>query len=78
MAFAGMLGFVWDGVFIGMTATRSMLVSIVISLFLFIILFYFIKPYHSLHLYWFSFVLFLLMRGIVQSWMFYKSGKNLK
>ncbi len=78
MTFAGMLGFVWDGIFIGMTATKSMLSSVLISLTVFIASFYLLQPYHSLHLYWFSFVLFLFIRGMVQSWMFWKNGKNLK
>jgi MATE family multidrug resistance protein len=77
MGFAGVAAFVWDGVFIGMTASRAMRNSVMISLVIFVGVFYFIKQYHSLHLYWFSFVLFLFLRGIIQSWMFYKHGKKL-
>jgi MATE family multidrug resistance protein len=77
MVFAGIAGFIWDGVFIGMTATRSMLISILLSLILYMTLFYISKSYHSLHLYWLCFILFLFMRGVIQSWMFYQNGKNL-
>ncbi len=77
MAFAGTLGFIWDGVFIGMTATRAMLISVMMSLAVYIVLFYMVQAYHSLHLYWFSFVVFLFLRGVIQSGMFYRYGKNL-
>lgn len=78
MGFAGIAAFVWDGVFIGIMASRAMRDSVILSLLIFIATFYFVKQYHSLHLYWFSFVLFLFMRGLIQSWMFYKKGKALR
>ncbi len=78
MIFAGMPGFIWDGVFIGMTATRAMLYSILFSLMIYIALFYTMHSIHSLHLSWLNFVLFLFLRSAVQSWMFYRYGKNLK
>ncbi len=78
MAFAGTSGFIWDGVFIGMTATRAMLLSVSISLMVYLVLFYMTKEYHSLHLHWFSFMIFLFLRGVVQSWLFYRYGKYLK
>ena len=77
MGFAGVAGFIWDGVFIGMTASKAMRDSVMISLVIFIGVFYLVAPYHSLHLYWFSFVLFLFSRGTIQSWMFYKRGREL-
>ena len=77
MGFAGIMAFVWDGIFIGMTASKAMRDSVVLSLVIFIAIFYFVKPYHSLHLYWFSFVLFLFVRGVLQSLMFWKKGKGL-
>ncbi len=78
MGFAGVAAFVWDGVFIGMTASRAMRDSVVLSLIIFIAVFYFVVQYHSLHLYWLSFILFLFVRGAIQSWMFYKGGRNLR
>ncbi|MCH9812682.1 MAG: MATE family efflux transporter [Epsilonproteobacteria bacterium] len=77
MGFAGIGAFIWDGVFIGMTASRSMRDSVLYALLFFITLFYFVQPYHSLHLYWLSFILFLLMRGVIQSWMFWRLGRKL-
>ncbi len=78
MGFAGVAAFVWDGVFIGMTASKAMRDSVVLSLIIFIAVFYFVVQYHSLHLYWLSFILFLFVRGAIQSWMFYKGGRNLR
>jgi MATE family multidrug resistance protein len=78
MGFAGVAAFVWDGVFIGMTASRAMRDSVLLSMIIFLGLFYLVKPYHSLHLYWLSFILFLFMRGAIQSWMFWKKGKDLR
>jgi len=75
---AGLSGFIWDGVFIGMTASKAMRDSMLISLAIFIGVFYLVKSYHSLHLFWFSFVMFLFVRGLVQSWIFYKYGKKMK
>jgi MATE family multidrug resistance protein len=77
MGFAGVLAFVWDGVFIGMTASKAMRDSVLLSLTLFVAVFYLLKSYHSLHLYWFSFMLFLFLRGVLQSFMFYKKRQML-
>lgn len=78
MGFAGVAAFIWDGVFIGMTASRAMRDSILIALGVFLVLFYLIKPYGSLHLYWLVFILFLAARGVVQSIMYRKKGRELR
>ncbi len=72
MGFAGVAAFVWDGIFIGMTASKEMRDTLLISLAIFIAIFYILQPFNSLHLYWFNFLLFLFIRGILQSWIFYK------
>jgi MATE family multidrug resistance protein len=68
---AGAAAFIWDGVFIGITATRGMLVSSFLSTLIFFAvynLFLFIL-HHSLsnHALWLAMVLYLVMRGILQS-----------
>lgn len=68
---AGMAGFVWDGVFVGLTATRGMLISIAVSsATFFAINFVPIGSYGNNRL-WLSFISYLAMRGIVQS-LYYK------
>ncbi len=76
MGFAGFVAFVWDGVFIGLTASKEMRDSVLISLVIFIAVFYILQPFGSLHLYWFSFLLFLFVRGVLQSWIFYRKIKK--
>jgi len=68
---AGALAFIWDGVFIGITATRGMLVSSFISTLTFFAIYrlalfchLFVLPNHGL---WLAMIVYLLMRGIIQS-----------
>ena len=72
------LAFIWDGVYIGMTATKAMRNTVLVALFLYIAGFYLTKEYNFIYALWINFVLFLLYRGIVQSILFYKYGKDLK
>lgn len=71
---AGFAAFVYDGIFIGMTATRGMLASsFTASLAFFIVLgvavFSPIAHTHSLlvnHILWFAYIVYLAMRGVMQ------------
>lgn len=64
---AGVAAFVYDGVFIGITATRGMLVSGFAATFFFFAFFFvgsiFFQPNHVL---WSAFIVYLAMRGIMQ------------
>jgi MATE family multidrug resistance protein len=64
----GMAAFVYDGVFIGMTATRGMLVSSVTAALLFFALFFLGLALHlpTNHLLWTVYLAYLLARGIGQ------------
>ena len=68
---AGCVAFIWDGVFIGLTATRGMLVSSFLSALVFFIVYYssFLIPHFSLynHALWLAQVIYLAMRGILQT-----------
>ena len=75
LAFAA---FIWDGVFIGMTASKSMRDAVVLSMILFLGLFYLTREMNYTWALWGSFVLFFLFRGAVQTWMFWKKGRELK
>jgi MATE family multidrug resistance protein len=70
--------FIWDGVFIGMTASKSMRNAVLLSMLLFLGIFYFTKDINYTWSLWGSFVLFFVFRGIIQSWMFWKHGKKLR
>ena len=68
---AGCVAFIWDGVFIGMTATRGMLVSSFVSALVFFAVYYssFLIPHCSLynHALWLAQVTYLAMRGVLQT-----------
>ena len=68
---AGCVAFIWDGVFIGMTATRGMLVSSVLSALIFFAVYYFslFTLHFSLHNHglWLAQVVYLATRGIIQT-----------
>lgn len=67
---AGMAAFVWDGVFIGITATRGMLTSSAISALLFFATFYLLRPFLGNHALWLAFILYLASRGWIQTYLF--------
>lgn len=69
----GMAAFIWDGVFIGITATRGMLVSSVVSALLFFALYKALQPSLHNHALWISFLVYLAMRGAVQTVIYNKS-----
>lgn len=63
--------FLWDGVFIGLTATSQMRNSMLIAVFLiFFPVWFLMHPTYENHALWLAFILFLLARGIAQSIMF--------
>ena len=64
---AGTAAFVWDGVFIGATATRAMLLSMSVAAATFFLVFYLLAPALGNHALWLAFLLYLLVRGLVQT-----------
>ena len=70
---AGMAAFVWDGVFIGLTATRQMLVSLAFSSAMFFAAYFGIVACVSTdigsanNVLWLAFVVYLASRGIAQT-----------
>ncbi len=64
---AGMAAFVWDGVFIGMTRTRGMLVSAALAFVAFFAVYYLAPMQLGNNRLWLAFLSYLAMRGVVQS-----------
>ena len=67
--FAGFSAFLWDGIFIGATATRQMLYSMLVASASFFGVYY---AFHSLlgnHALWLAFLVYLSLRGIVQTFL---------
>ncbi|MBL4709338.1 MAG: MATE family efflux transporter [Flavobacteriales bacterium] len=62
------LAFIWDGVYIGCTATQAMKWTLLISTFvIFLPSFYLFKLFFGNHGIWLSMTLFMLSRGILQT-----------
>ena len=64
---AGVAAFVWDGIFIGITQTRGMLVSAAVASVVFLAGVVWLMPVMGNHGLWLSMLLYLAVRGIVQS-----------
>lgn len=64
---AGLATFVWDGIFIGATATRGMLAAMAGGAVTFFLLYYSLRAAWGNHALWISFLSYLLMRGVIQT-----------
>ena len=68
--FVSMGAFMWDGIFIGLTASRQMLQSMFAAAVTFFVLYYLLHPSFGNHGLWAAFLAFLLVRGGVQTWLY--------
>lgn len=64
---AGCIAFIWDGIFIGIIATRGMLVSSFLSALLFFGVYEATRGIIGNHGLWLAMVVYLLMRGVLQT-----------
>lgn len=64
---AGTAAFIWDGIFIGATATRAMLLSMATAAVGFFALYYGLRPLWGNHALWLAFLIYLFMRGMMQT-----------
>ena len=62
---AGMAAFIYDGIFIGITATRSMLLSCLVAAIVFFVTYLSLKALWGNDALWLALLLYLLLRGIV-------------
>ncbi|MGN1375383.1 MAG: MATE family efflux transporter [Prevotella sp.] len=67
MPVAGMAAFIWDGIYIGCTASRGMLVSMSSAAATFFIVYFGLRGQMANHALWLAFILFLVMRGGMQT-----------
>jgi len=70
--------FIWDGIYIGMTATKALRNTILFSTLFFLGLFYLTKGIDFSYALWINFLLFFLFRGVIQSWLFWRFGRGLR
>ena len=75
---AGFSAFLWDGIFIGMMASRQMRNSMFVAMISFFIIYFFTKNMLANDGLWLAFITYLGMRGIIQALIFrnikYKIG----
>lgn len=64
---AGAVAFIWDGVFVGITATRGMLASSAVSALTFFAVYYATVSWLGNHGLWLAQIVYLAMRGLVQT-----------
>lgn len=64
---AGCVAFIWDGIFIGITATRGMLVSSFVSTLVFFAVYLLTQEPFGNHGLWLAMIVYLAMRGILQT-----------
>lgn len=64
---AGVSAFIWDGIYIGATATRGMLLSMATAALTFFLLHSLLHDLWGNHALWFSFLAYLAVRGLVQT-----------
>ena len=75
--FVSFAAFIWDGIYIGLTAARSMLLATFVAAVCFYTVFFLTRSSLGNHGLWISFLCFLFMRGAMQS-MLYLSKKVIK
>lgn len=66
---AGFSAFLWDGIFIGATATRQMLFSMFIASASFFLTYYIFQEVMGNHALWMAFIIYLSLRGLVQAFL---------
>lgn len=66
LPFTGYIAFLYDGIFIGVTATRSMLLSMFCAVVVFFMLYFFLPIANKNHALWAAFVTYLAIRGVMQ------------
>ncbi|WP_321479680.1 MATE family efflux transporter [uncultured Bacteroides sp.] len=61
--------FLWDGLFIGATATRYMLLSMLVASAAFFGVYYLLHDYWGNHALWAAFIIYLTLRGVMQTYL---------
>ena len=73
----GFASYIWDGVFVGLTASKAMRNSMLLSLLVYLICYYTLEPHYGVNALWTSLAAFLLARGLFQHYLFYRKGYEL-
>lgn len=74
----GTPSYIWDGIFVGLTASKAMRNSMILALAVYFLSYYCLVDYWGNHGIWLALLLFLVARGLFQSVLYYKKGTLLK
>ena len=74
---AGFASYIWDGVYIGFTASKSMRDTMIIALILYLGTYYLMVPHWPEHALWIALICYLFARGLLQTIYFYWKGEAL-
>ena len=69
--------FIWDGIFVGLTASASMRNSMILATVGFFAAFYWLEPIYGNHGLWAAMYIYMLVRGLVQQVMYTRKGIEL-
>lgn len=75
--FAGFGAFIWDGVFIGHSLSRFMLLSMLSAAAIFFGVYFVLTPLLGNHALWLAFILYLFTRGAIQSAFYFRIRERL-
>lgn len=73
---AGFAAFAWDGVFIGATLTRQLLLAMAAAMAAFFILYFSLFNIMGNHALWLAFIVYLFLRGFIQTILYYRHKWN--
>ena len=71
---AGTPCYIWDGIFVGLAASKQMRNGMLISMLLFLAVFYSVKTTYGNHGLWFALCIFLVVRALIL-WWYYRRGE---
>lgn len=71
---AGFMAFIWDGVYVGLTRTREMLLSMGVATAVFFAVYAVAFPHLGNHGLWLAFVCYLFVRGLLLGLMSRRPG----
>ncbi len=71
------LSYIWDGIYVGLGASRHMRNSMFIALAVYLLSFYFLINYLESHALWLALFIFLAVRALTQYYFYFKKGLTL-
>lgn len=70
--------YIWDGIYIGLTASKAMRNSMLLALAVYLLLHFTLKPAFGNHGLWAALLLFMLARAVFQHWLYWRKGLALE